>query len=193
MSLKSRMDNRTFEKFSDHISLDTAKQNVWANIYKNFLENLTGCICEKIDNGVDNSGCVLHGNLENNNVDYIFVFTHNGQNKKQKVEIKTIPEYCKNFMTFKVCSLKACVEQNAYMLVPMKEKFYLYLPNCCRLLLENYPHKIYEKFSSNDLAIRIFKDQINFLVKQKQILVKSWDISSKGIIKENWSLLSKER
>jgi hypothetical protein len=189
MSLLTRMDNRSIEQFANDIALDTAKQRVWAEAFQAFLIEKTNKPCEKIEYGVDNDGALIEGSLKNNNVDNIFIFS----GSDRKVEIKTIPEYLDKFMTFKVSSLRACVKQNAYILVPKRYVFYTYSPAACAYLCRNFPHKIYEKFSPNDLAVRIYKNRIDDLIEEKRIVVKSWSPSSRIIIEQNWGLLSKER
>jgi hypothetical protein len=189
MSYVTRKDNRTDEQFALDIALDTAKQRVWAEILQNYFQEKTNKVCEKIEYGVDNDGNVVHGNLENDNVDNIFVFGDN----QRKIEIKTIPEFVENFMTFKASSLRSCFRQNAYIVVPKRFVFYTYSTSICEELHRKYPHKIYDRFSPNDPAVRIYKSDIEKFMVKKEIMVKEWTQSCKELIEDNWELLSKEK
>jgi hypothetical protein len=186
MSLETRKDKRTVEEFASDIELFTAKEKKWANIFNDHF----GKKFTIIENGVDNEGKLIKDNLKNNNVDKIFVFK---KDKILKVEIKTIPEHLNRFMTFKASSLKACIEQNAIIMVPKRYIFYILLKKSIKFLYEKFDHKIYENFSSNDLAIRIYKNTIDKLIKNKEMIVVEWSAEARNIIENNWDLLSKER
>jgi hypothetical protein len=185
MSLSSRMDKRSKKEFQNQISRDTLKQKIYAEAFRAFLVGKFKTDCTIIDYGVDNTGDIINGNLLNNNVDNIFIW----QDKETKIEIKTMPEYLKNFMTFKVCSLKSCIEQKAYILVAKRFKFYLLSPILCKYLKDNYTHKIYEQFSPNDKAVRIFNEDIKKFCLKKILTEKKWPESSRAIIEKNWNFL----
>ena len=189
MSYATRKDIRTDEEFADDIALDTAKQRCWAVILQKYFSERTGKVCEKIEYGVDNDGNVVHGNLKNNNVDNIFVFGDD----QRKVEIKTIPEWCNDFMTFKASSLRSCVQQEAYIIVPKRLVFYTYSTKMCDHLYKKYHHQIYRGFSPNDPAIRIYEKDIKIFMKKSGILVKEWTQECRELVEENWGLLSKEK
>lgn len=188
MSLDFRRDNRTVGQFARDIDLETAKQRVWAEVLQVFYEEKTGKPCRKEDYGVDNDGKLIEGGLLNNNVDNIFWIA----DKEVKVEIKTIPEYLEKFMTFKVSSLRACIDQKANIVVPKRNHFYHYYTRTCEYLLDNFSSRIYEKFSPNDKAIRIFKNDIDELIEKKMILLKDWGKRSQFMIETNWQLLSRD-
>jgi len=185
MSLSSRMDKRSKKEFQNQISRDTLKQKIYAEAFRAFLVGKFKTDCTIIDYGVDNTGDIINGNLLNNNVDNIFIW----QDKEIKIEIKTMPEDLKNFMTFKVCSLKSCIEQGAYILVAKRFNFYLLSPILCKYLKDNYTHKIYEQFSPNDKAVRIFNKDIKKFSLKKILTEKKWPESSRAIIEKNWNFL----
>jgi hypothetical protein len=189
MSLKTRMDDRDIEEFASDLALDTAKQRIWAGALQIYFQEKTKSVCDKIEYGVDNDGNVIDGSLPNDNVDNIFVFGNN----KRKVEIKTIPEWCNDFMTFKASSLRSCVRQKAYIIVPKRFVFYTFSTKMCEYMHRNYTHQIYKGFSPNDPAVRIFKRDIEKFMAQKGIVVKEWTQDCRDIIEADWSLLSQEK
>ena len=193
MSLATRRDIRSVEQFANDIELNTAKEKVWSYVFQSQMEEKIG-FCERIGNGVDNSGKIIQGDLKNNNVDYIFNFVNKlGCKKILPVEIKTIPEWLENFMTFKASSLIACVKQKGVLLVPKRYKFYLISNKTCKFFHDEYEHKIYKSFSPNDLAVRIPSKDINMLIKTGKIYLKDWANTSREMIESNWDFLSRER
>lgn len=195
MSYATRKDVRTDEQFASDIALDTAKQREWAKIFQTHVQHKTGKLCEKVEYGVDNDGNVVRGNLMNDNVDNIFVFGNNNF----KIEFKTIPEWCNNFMTFKASSLKSCVQQEARIIVPKRFVFYSYSVSTCKHLHDKHPHRIYwnfktnKGFSPNDLAVRVYKKEIEDFVSKRSVLVYRWPDVCRTLIEDNWKFLSKEK
>jgi hypothetical protein len=188
-SLEIRRDNRSVDVFSENIKDFTQREYYWGIALRIDLCE-RGHICEIEEHGVDNDGNLILNRLPNYNVDKIFKFE---DGRQINIEIKTIPEYVRNFFTFKVSSLKSCLEQNAHVLVPKKDNYYLILNKGINEILNNYPHKIYDKFSSNDLAVRIFSKDIEKFIKEKNIAKREWKIKAKQFIHKNYNILSREK
>lgn len=194
-SLDIRRDNRSIEVFSDNIKDFTQREYYWGIALRIDLCE-RGAVCEVEEHGVDNDGNLILNRLPNYNVDKIFKFK---DGRQINIEIKTIPEYVRNFFTFKVSSLKSCLEQNAHVLVPKKDNYYLILNKGINEILNNYPHKIYwnfktnKGFSPNNLAVRIFSEDIEKFIKEKNIAKREWKIKAKRFIQKNNETLFKEK
>ena len=186
-SLDKRRDMRSIDVFAKNIKDFTQREFCWGVAFKTYLQE-NGFNCEILENGVDNSGSLIINELENNNPDKIFIF----QDKKILVEIKTIPEHINNFFTFKVSSLISCLEHNAIILIPKKNEFFIILTQTINKLLE-YPHKIYDRFSPNDLAIRIYKKDIEEMINNKLIIKSKWGNLSGKFIENNYNILFREK
>lgn len=187
MSIDYRKDIRTTEEFNEDIKDYTEREMYWGIILRHdFIERGKTCLIE--ESGVDNTGNLIIGKLPNYNADKIFKFS---DGTKQYIEIKTIPENTKDFFTFKSFSLKSCVQQNAYILVPRSWVYYLLSPRACDYIYRNYPSKIYRGFEKP--AKRIFTNEIQKLIDQKLILEKVWTEKAKSLIKANYHILFRRR
>lgn len=188
-SLDLRRDNRSIDVFSHNIKDYTEREYYWGIALRIDLCEL-GMHCEIEENGVDNDGNLILNRLPNYNVDKIFKFK---DGRTVHVEIKTIPQYVRNFFTFKTNSLKSCLDQNAHILVPRKDNYYLILNKTIKYVFDNYPHKIYDRFSANELAIRISTEDIEKFVVEKSIIKKEWKAKSKQFINKNFRTLFREK
>jgi hypothetical protein len=189
MSIKQRKDLRSIELFSFHIKDFTTRELIWAEILQSDFK-YRGINCTIKDLGVDNTGGIILGKLPNHNVDKKIIFQ---DGKELNLEIKTIPEYLKSFFTFKVNSLKSCIEQNAKILVPRKNNFYLIGQKAIKYFLKNNVPKIYKNFSPNDFAVRINMNEIEYLIENKSIINKIWTLEAKKIIIEYSNILFAEK
>lgn len=98
MGLEDRMDDRTRAEFAKDISQFTNVERHLGNALRMDF-NERGMKCLQHEYGVDNSGKIIEGNLDNFNPDKIFVFE---DGSSQKIEIKSLPDYCWGYFTFKV-------------------------------------------------------------------------------------------
>jgi hypothetical protein len=114
------------------------------------------------DNGVDNSGTLLK--KVNSNADFIVKLA----GAKGLIEVKTNPHFAK--CTWKVEALKACIEQDASILlffwIETKRddfktatkladvKWTIINPDIIKRWLEIYDHKIYYGFNGNKMSIQ---------------------------------------
>jgi hypothetical protein len=189
MSLDYRKDGRTVEEFQKDIEDFTEREMYWGFILRcDLTEKGRPCLIE--DFGVDNSGNLIEGRLPNYNADKLFKFL---DGTEQPIEIKTIPETTKDFFTFKAFSLKSCIKQKAFILVPRSWTYYLISPKGCENICQNYPSKIYPRFSENDPAIRIYLNDIQELIQQRMISKHTWTEKAKNLIKINSSILFRKR
>lgn len=188
-SLDQRKDIRTVEVFADNLEDFTEREMLWGIALRyDFTERGNPCSIEEC--GVDNTGKLIEGRLPNYNVDKIFKFL---DGKQVQIEIKTIGEYVKNFFTFKAHSLRNCFEKNAFLIVPRSNSYYIFSPSACKLLYENYPHKVWDNFWKGGLSVRIFSNEIENLISNKIIKKRDWTNKAKSFIKHNYSELFREK
>jgi len=117
MSLKYRRDGRTLEEYTEQMLKGTRRENLWAEILKVNLEE-KGYKVEVVDNGVDGTGAVVKKSSKDlSKVDKIY--TING--KSFPIEIKTCDQGADfdklKYITIKVTSLRAAIEQQAIMVI----------------------------------------------------------------------------
>ena len=188
MSLEFRRDNRTEEKFAEDISHYTSGENKWAEIFSTELKE-RGYQVEYRDNGVDNTGKLITGRV-NSNPDFVFII--NGI--EYKIEIKTSPfkELPVPFLTYKVDALTTCIDQNAHVVTANPNWFCKFKPDFAKDILDKYDPDIYYKFSPNDLAIRVYKENIEEYKKEGKIKFHQWRTNAQELIKLNYNKL-KER
>jgi hypothetical protein len=188
MSLSSRMDNRTPEQFAAQLREGHQVEDLLGEAFRLQLElNYNSTVA--IENvGVDNTGAVIDGNLPFHDVDKKFIWG----TQSLRVEIKTAPTYLNDFFTFKVSSLRTCVQKNSVMLLFPKaapHNYYLIWPKQAVSLLADFPHKIYKGFSPNDQAIRIkYFQYIEYLDGPKR-----WCSKALRYIYNNKDVLLKDR
>lgn len=187
-SLDKRRDIRTVEVFADNVEDFTEREMLWGIALRyDFTERGNNCSIEEC--GVDNSGKLIDGRLPNYNVDKIFKFL---DGTEEQIEIKTIPEYVKNFFTFKAHSLRNCFQKKAMIVVPRSQSYYTIPKETCELLYKNYPHKVYPKFAS-DPAVRIYSSEIEKFIFERKIIKQNWTEKAKSFIKKHYSALFREK
>lgn len=152
--------------------------------------NERGMHCVQQDYGVDNSGSVIQGNLDNFNPDKIF---HFDKLKSQKIEIKSLPEYCRKFFTFKVSSLKGCILHKANILVARRKDYFLLLPEAHKWMLDNLEARTDYKGWGGKLCVRIMMDKVHDLIDDGMALQKEWTPSAADYVSQNGHLIFEER
>jgi len=178
-----RKDNRDDKTFSNDIKKTINREQLWSYILCHELSYLYKCnvTCEDVAKGGD--GSIVYNHIDAT-PDKKFII--NG--KTLIVEIKTFNDiideiYC---LTFKVSSLRKCLEYNSYIIIPNKEWWVLLKPQGMQYLLYNCEQKIYTAFSPNDKSIRIYKNIVDFLTKSHNMQILFWNNSqAKRIIKNN--------
>jgi hypothetical protein len=181
-SLDHRRDNRSVNQFSKNIADFTQREYLWGiALRKDFCQR--GKICTMLEHGVDNLGNLIKGRLPNYNVDKIYKFI---DGHKMHIEIKTVPDTCP-FWTIKTSSLLACKREKAFMLIPKSQFFWLFPWETCDYFYKNFDHRIYPRFSPNDLAVRIF--QLESLEKNKIIYRFQWLSQAREFIMKNYNTL----
>lgn len=157
MSLDHRRDSRTVDTFAAHVRDFTERERLWAEALQ--LDHCSrGQCCTLEDNGADNTGGLIEGNLPSHAPDFKFTFYPDGY--VELVEVKTAPESLRAFATFKVSSLRSCVDHDAWLLFPRLRHYYLFPSGTLRGWLDTYEQVIYPKFSPNDLAVRVPTDDL---------------------------------
>jgi len=189
MSLNYRMDDRTIKEFAEDIRQFTHVEKLLGDALRiDFVERGLGCVQHEY--GVDNSGEVIQGNLENFNPDKIFVF---GDGTSQKIEIKSLPEYCWKYFTFKVSALKGCIHHDAKILVARRDDYFLVLPEAHRWMLDNLEAKTTYRGWGGKLCVRIMMGGVFGLVRQGLIKHEEWMPEAKSHIEENAEVIFEER
>jgi len=169
-SLCFRKDNRSEEVFASNIHDYTQRESIYGECLRIEFENRMKVKVMLNENGIDNSGNLIENNLNNHNVDKKYLI----DGKEELIEIKTAPEFLNNFYSFKVFSIKKACEQNAKVALTKCKEYFIFGKGSLEWMLENLPHKIYSGFSPNDIAVRIYKDQINDLINKKLVIHKEW-------------------
>lgn len=182
-NLEHRQDNRTIEEFAHDISSWTKRENRWAEVFKAQLES-KGQKVKVIDYGVDGSGSLITSDKVTAAPDKAFIV----DNTKFLIEIKTayVQENISEIscLTYKVSSLKTCLTAKAYILTVNKNWLMVMDTNSIQYLLNNYTAQIYDKFSPNDPAIRLFNSDIQKLYQDNILKFKSWVPAAKVKIEE---------
>ena len=167
-----RKDQRTDDKFAKQIKASTERENLWAEILLLELDSLF-----EVDVSFSNYGYGSDGDVITTKVtakpDKIYDC---GVGNPIAIEIKTYNYARSKFdmATFKVSSLEACVEYNAFIAIPSATWWALINSEGCEYILNNYTHKIYDNFSPNDNAIRIYDKDIKKIKSLGFLKVEKW-------------------
>ena len=189
MSLNYRMDNRTKEEFMEDIMQFTEVERFLGNALRSdFDERGMGCVQHEY--GVDNSGSLIRGDLANFNPDKIFEFKDGSY---QKIEIKSLPEYCTNFFTFKVSALKGCIHHNAKILVARRKDYFMIFPQAQKWMLDNLKARTDYKGWGGKLCVRIFMEEVSELTDRGLILKNGWRPEAYKYVEEHAEIIFAER
>ena len=188
-SLCFRKDNRSEEVFASNIHDYTQRESIYGECLRIEFENRMKVKVMLNENGIDNLGNLIENNLNNHNVDKKYLI----DGKEELIEIKTAPEFLNNFYSFKVFSIKKVCEQNAKVALTKCKEYFIFGKGSLEWMLENLPHKIYSGFSPNDIAVRIYKDQINDLINKKLVIHKEWCEDSMKNIEKHKFILTREK
>ena len=168
MSLTHRRDNRTVEKFKSDISAHTKKEKVAAESLRIDLEIRNNSPVEIIDYGVDNSGSLITGNVHAR-PDYIFKL----QQSELPIEIKVHSEKW-DFITFKNSNLNTYKKHNGQIAVIRENYYMLFKTGAIDFIIDNVKAKIYPGFSPNDVAHRLYCDDIESLISVNLLIKYEW-------------------
>lgn len=188
-SLNFRKDNRSVNVFKDNINDYTEREHIYGEALKLEIIKRGKCEVTVDDHGVDNSGGLIEGNLENYNPDK--KFSING--KMKYVEIKTAPEYLENFYTFKVFSIQETLKNNGILALVQFKHYFLFGEKSMTWMLSNLEHKIYRGFSPNDIAIRVNTFHLDEFIKQKWILHRNWSKDTRIFLDNHQDILLREK
>jgi len=188
-SLCFRKDNRSEEVFASNIYDYTQRESIYGECLRIEFENRMKVKVILSENGIDNLGNLIENNLNNHNVDKKYIIG----NEEELVEIKTAPEFLDSFYSFKVFSINQAYKQNAKIALTKCKEYFIFGKGSMEWMLENLPHKIYSGFSPNDIAVRIYKDQLNYLINKKLVIHKYWCEDSMKNIEKYKFLLTREK
>jgi hypothetical protein len=184
VSYSHRKDDRTDEEFANDLKQYHELEEKWANT---FLEQLRaeGHKVELERCGVDPSGEVLKNLPLGCNIDRRYNFE---DGKSYLLEIKTAPDECEtkwDFFTFKASSLKHCLKYDAFILVPMSSRYYLFSPKALNIILNSGNIRVYKGFSPNDKAVRLGISKVN----ERYNTVCVMELVDSGLINMNsWTI-----
>lgn len=189
MSLAHRMDDRTIAEFAEDIRQYTNVERHLGNALRiDFNER--GMKCFQHEYGVDNSGEVIEGNLDNFNPDKIFFFE---DGTSEKIEIKSLPEYCWKHFTFKVSALKGCLYHNAKILVARREDYFLLLPKSFKWMLKNLKPRTDYKGWGGKNCVRLQMGGVFGLVRSGMIQHEDWMPEAGAYVEENAETIFEKR
>lgn len=188
MSIKHRQDDRSREVFAENIKQSHIKEAIWSLVLQADYED-RGKPCDVECNGADCTGEVIEGSIGHHDADWKFTFE---DGEVRLIEIKTIPEWLKEFCTFKVTSLQACASEGAWICVPRLESFCMYSPEACRRLLR-FKARIYKGFSPNDPAVRFYTSTTAELMEAGLVECHGWQATARAIIEKHHTTLIQEK
>lgn len=189
MSLDHRMDERTLAEFAEDIRQFTEVEMHLGNALRiDFNER--GLKCLQHEYGVDNSGGLIYGRLENFNPDKIFVFE---DGTSQKIEIKSLPEYCWKHFTFKVSALKGCIFHHANILVARREDYFMLLPGAHEWMLDNLKVRTDYRGWGGKRCVRIMMGGVHSLVRSGLIARQDWTPGARIYVEQNGEIIFEER
>lgn len=189
MSLIYRMDERTEAEFAEDIRQFTEVEMHLSNALRMDF-NERGLKCRQHEYGVDNSGGLIRGRLENFNPDKIFVFE---DGTADKIEIKSLPEYCWKYFTFKVSALKGCIFHDAKILVARREEYFLLLPGAHEWMLENLEARTDYKGWGGKKCVRIMMGAVHSLIRSGLIIQRDWTPQARLHVEQNAEIIFEER
>jgi hypothetical protein len=185
MSLDSRRDIRPVKTFAANVADFTNRERLWAEAFRLHLLDAGSDTVVIEDHGVDNTGGLIEADAAFYQVDKNFVI--DGQSKL--VEIKTVPETNLNYITFKVNSLRACVEQDASILVPRKTHLWFFTPTGVSFMLAHNRPAIYAAFSPNDPAIRLWMNVLPQYVELGLAYTVAWSAAAQQFVDQHTDVL----
>lgn len=187
MTLNHRKDTRSVQVFKSNLLDFHQREKLWISIYAEELRQNKHKV-EVEDFGVDNTGKLIKDSLPNHNPDYKLII----DGVEQLIEVKTCPENSPTF-TFKVGSLKTCIEHNSLILVPKSGVYYIIEPPSMEHLLETLPHAIYHSFSPNDICIRFTTKKMIKYVENHIIQQYAWSSKAKKLIDKKSDILFRKK
>lgn len=188
--LKYRMDKRTREEFETDISQFTEMEFYWGIVLR-FELTRRGHPCSIEEHGVDNTGRLIEGRLPNHNADKMYRFLDGSDSLK--VEIKTIPEWCNNFHTFKASAIKGCWEQGARILVPKSDLYWIYGKGAFEWIMDRCETRDDIKAFGYKPCYRLSMSLIRKMVADGLIIEREWTPPSRKFISEMSHILLAER
>ncbi len=188
-SVNYRKDIRSTEVFQSNIKDFTEREQIFGEAIRMDFEHRLGAPVRIAENGVDNTGEFIPGNLDNHNADKVLYFTNRDP---MLLEIKTIPEYC-TFMTFKSFCIKNALRDKVFILVPRLSDYYMLGSRALEWIIGNVQEQIHFKFSANDPAYRIYENDIAKLIKDGCITYNQWSQPSREFVDQNKHILTRKK
>lgn len=154
-SIDQRRDNRDITTFTDDIAEWTGKENVWGQIIiPTHIEKIHNITVQVTSDAKGRQGELITSCMSND-PDFIYVYVINQKTYQKKYEIKTAYLPYTKFFTIKKGCLQKCLETNADIIL-VNEKWFVTIPSSSMTFILNNIHEdIYEKFSPNDISLRI--------------------------------------
>ena len=189
MSLRFRMDVRTTQDYETDLRQYTEiERHVGIALREDFNERGMSCVLGEY--GVDNSGDVIEGNLKNFNPDKIFYFK---DRPPEKIEIKSLPEYCSMYFTFKVSSLKGSLYHEAKIVVPRRKDYFILGTKSFEWMLENLEARTDYRGWGGKRCVRIRMGAVLSLVREGSIINVRWKQRAADYIEKMAHVIFEER
>ena len=187
-SLEYRMDERSKDVFADNINDFTGREQDWMKIIYVAELMARGRAARVLDNGIDNTGQLIEGGLENYNADNTLII----DGRVYVMEVKTIPEWSTTY-TFKIFLLGEYIKQGAVVLVPRRKEYYILSVSAMQDMLESFPSRIYPKFCPNKKAIRFGQQEMDDYCARGLVRKRTWTEEARKLVEENFHTLFKEK
>lgn len=188
--LKYRMDKRTKEEFQQDIAQFTEMEFYWGMVLR-FELSRRGHPCSIEEHGVDNTGMLIEGRLPNHNADKLYNFLDGSES--MKVEIKTIPEWCNRFHTFKVSAIKGCWYQGARILVPKSKNYWIYGKGAFEWMMDKCDSRDDIKDFGYKPCYRISMSLIRKMVSDGLVVEREWTSTARKFISNMSHILLADR
>jgi len=188
--LSYRMDDRTKEEFEEDISQFTEMEFYWGIVLR-FELTRRGHPCSIEEHGVDNTGRLIEGRLPNHNADKLYHFLDGS--KSLHVEIKTIPEWCNKYHTFKVSAIKGCWSQGARILVPKSRTYWMYGKGAFEWMMDRCESRSDIKEFGYKPCYRLSMSLVRKMVADGLIIEREWTAPARNFVDKMRHILLAER
>jgi hypothetical protein len=189
-NLKYRMDERTREDFEEDLLQFHEMEFYWGMVLR-FELTRRGHPCSIEEHGVDNTGRLIEGRLPNHNADKMYRFLDGSES--MKVEIKTIPEWCNRFHTFKESAIRGCWEQGARILVPKSRVYWMYGRGAFEWIMDRCQTREDIEHFGYKPCYRISMSLIRKMVSDGLIIEREWTAPARNFIDQMSHILLAER
>lgn len=186
-SLEYRMDGRTDEVGALNIADFTHREGIWAEVWAVDLRS-RGHRVTYCNWGVDNSGKLIRGKLENCNEDFLFTIDET----EKFWEIKTVP-YASPYYHFKPGLLRKYAENGAFVLVPKYDEYYVFGKRAIDDMLKRFKALPWRGIFGGKPAIRLWQWHVDEYVEKGLWKRGVWTPQARAYMEQNSKQLFSEK